>query len=234
MEKVVVYCGTRNVYADMVPALKSLLFHTRVDRVYFLIEDDEFPYKVPEIVKVVNVSGQKYFQKDGPNYNSHWTYMVLLRTAFAKILPNEHQVLSLDNDTLCFTDISELWGYDLTDYYMAGVIEPMKAKQYQYINLGVVMMNLDKFRADKMDSRAIKELNAKAYHFPEQDVLSRFCDGHILELPKKYNVCDGCESRGVAPRIRHYAGEQNWRGEPMVQKWRNTSWAEVERAGRNG
>lgn len=230
MEKVAVYSGTRNVYADMLPACKSLFFHTPVDRVYFLIEDDEFPFFLPDRVETINVSKQRYFRKDGPNYNSHWTYMVLLRAALSKIFPDERQVLSLDNDTFCYTDVSELWDYDLSDYYMAGVIEPAKAKEYQYINLGVVMMNLDKFRADQMDTKAIKELNRKAYHFPEQDVLSRLCDGHTLELPQKYNVCDGCESRAVAPRIRHYAGEKNWRGLPNVRAWRDMAWKKIPNA----
>ena len=35
MSKIVVYAGTRNVYGNMVTAAKSLLCHTRVDRVWF-------------------------------------------------------------------------------------------------------------------------------------------------------------------------------------------------------
>ena len=231
MEKAVVYSGTRNVYADMVPAAKSLFLHTPVDRVYFLIEDEAFPYPLPDRIVTVNVADQPWFAPDGPNYNSHWTYMVLLRAVLAKVLPDEHLVLSLDNDTVVMGDVSDLWDYDLSDSYMAGVIEPMKATpELRYVNLGVVMMNLDKFRADEMDTKACAELNREAYHFPEQDVLSRLCSGHILELPKKYNVCDGCDSRGVAPRIRHFAGERNWRGEPLIQKHRNLRWREIPNA----
>lgn len=36
-----VYSGTRNVYGDIETALKSLLYHTQVDKVYILAEDDE-------------------------------------------------------------------------------------------------------------------------------------------------------------------------------------------------
>ena len=43
MRRVAVYMGTRNYYDMMVIAAKSLLSHTRMDRVWFLIEDDEFP-----------------------------------------------------------------------------------------------------------------------------------------------------------------------------------------------
>jgi len=51
-----VYAGTRNVYQDMIPAMKSLLIHSNVEKVYFLIEDDTFPYPLPPEVECINVS----------------------------------------------------------------------------------------------------------------------------------------------------------------------------------
>jgi hypothetical protein len=45
--KVAVYAGTRNIYKDMLPSVKSLLIHSDVDKIYFLIEDDIFPYELP-------------------------------------------------------------------------------------------------------------------------------------------------------------------------------------------
>ena len=36
------YSGTRNVYDRMLTAAKSLLEHSNVEKVYFLIEDDNF------------------------------------------------------------------------------------------------------------------------------------------------------------------------------------------------
>ncbi len=35
-----VYCGSCNVYLDMIPSMKSLLIHSNVEKIYFLIEDD--------------------------------------------------------------------------------------------------------------------------------------------------------------------------------------------------
>lgn len=45
--RVAAYCGTRNLYKDMVPAFKSLLINSNVDIIYLLIEDDKFPYPLP-------------------------------------------------------------------------------------------------------------------------------------------------------------------------------------------
>ena len=57
-DKVAVYAGTRNLYEQMYVCLKSLLVNNAMDRVYLLIEDDEYPYTVPENVIPVNVSEQ--------------------------------------------------------------------------------------------------------------------------------------------------------------------------------
>lgn len=46
-ERAAAYCGTRNLYQDMIPAIKSLLLNSNVDKIYLLIEDDEFPYPLP-------------------------------------------------------------------------------------------------------------------------------------------------------------------------------------------
>ena len=44
MIKAAVYTGTRNLYKQMVVAVKSLIRNSDVDKIYLLIEDDEFPY----------------------------------------------------------------------------------------------------------------------------------------------------------------------------------------------
>ena len=54
--RVAAYCGTRNLYKDMVTAAKSLLMNSNVEKIYFIIEDDEFPYELPEsIFEIINI-----------------------------------------------------------------------------------------------------------------------------------------------------------------------------------
>ena len=50
------YSGTKNVYEDMLIAAKSLLEHSNVEEIYFLIEDDTFPYDLPPEIKCINIS----------------------------------------------------------------------------------------------------------------------------------------------------------------------------------
>jgi hypothetical protein len=42
----------------MIPSMKSLLIHSDVEKIYFLIEDDEFPYELPPEVECINVKNQ--------------------------------------------------------------------------------------------------------------------------------------------------------------------------------
>lgn len=213
-----VYCGTRNLYGDMVTAVNSLLCHNGADKVVLLIEDDVFPYSLPECCSTINVSGQKWFSRDGPNYHNGWTYMVLMRAALSKILPDS-RVLSLDVDTIVDGDISELWQLPLDGYYLAGAREPIKSMEHLYVQMGVVMFNLKKLRADGTDDRIIEALNTKEYAFCEQDCINEICRGHILKMDSKYNANDWTEPTDD-PRIIHFAAIRQWNHLPVVQKYK--------------
>ena len=220
--KAAVYCGTRNVYQDMVIAVNSLLSNTKVDRVYLLTEDDEFPYSMPANVHTINVSGQTYFDRGGINYHNGWTWMVLMRCALHRVLPELDRVLSLDTDTIVDADISELWDLDLDGYYLAAAKEPYKTNQQGrlYINAGVMMQNLKMLRDGKGDE-LIHALNTKIYGFCDQDCINEYCQGHILEIPSAYNVNNFTEYTST-PKIIHYAGinSKRWRMYPLVQQYK--------------
>ena len=160
MRRVAVYMGTRNYYGQMVIAAKSLLCHTRMDRVWFLIEDDEFPEPLPDVIRCKNVSGQTWFTPDGPNYGAHWTYTCLLPLAYPEIFPEEDRVLRLDDDTIVKKDIGPLLDMDLHDNYTAMVEEPVRGKfPFRYFNAGVTLMNLEKFRETGIYRKMIRMLN---------------------------------------------------------------------------
>ena len=139
--KVAAYSGTRNVYYRMIPAVKSLLKNTPIDQVYLLIEDDIFPYDLPEKVQCINVSNQQWFKKETcMNWYDGWGgYMVLIRSVYSKLFPDLDYILSLDIDTIVDKDISAIWNLDMTDYYVAGVRDtPEFNRNGLYINGGVL------------------------------------------------------------------------------------------------
>ena len=223
--KAAVYCGTRNVYDDMIPSMKSLLIHSDVDKIYFLIEDDQFPYELPPEVECINVSNQQWFHEDTcPNMKNRCSYMVLLRVVFSKIFPQLDKILTIDNDTIVKANISDLWDIDLGDNYFAGCTEPFFTKgTYTYINMGVAMLNLDKIRKDGIDELLLKNLHTYYYHNAEQGCINDTCQGHLLVLPQEYNVNKYTHKKEIAAcaKIIHYAANPKWRTIPLVNKYRN-------------
>ena len=55
----VAYSGSKNLYPYINASLRSLLDHNKVEKVYLLIEDDEFPFELPKYR--VNGSGEGIF-----------------------------------------------------------------------------------------------------------------------------------------------------------------------------
>ena len=222
--KVAAYTASRNLYKDMIPAVNSLLAHSDVDVVYFLIEDDEFPYPLSEKVECINISQQTYFPKDSANYSNRFTYLVLIRAAFAKIFPYD-KILSLDVDTIVDKDISDIWDLPVDDYYFSAALEPycskggVYEKMDEYYNVGVTLYNLKKLRDDGKVDEVIKALNEVPYDFLEQDCFNRLCEGHILEMPSDYNACEWTKPTGN-PKIVHYAGIKEWNHFPLINKYR--------------
>lgn len=231
-KRVVVYCGTYNVYMDMLASCKSLLSHTPVDKVYFLIEDDSFPEPLPDIVECINVKQQTFFKPDSPNYDNPWTYMCMIRTAFPTMFPQYDRILSLDIDVVIEDDISDLWDIDLTGYYLAGVPERQRQRSSDdplYINFGVVLMNLAKLREDRIQPKLIDALNTRKIDCPEQGAYNEFCAGHIYPLSPEYNYTAYSHITGDASRQRivHYAGQKFWKHYPNVQKYMLKSWTDI-------
>lgn len=230
--KAAVYCGTRNLYKQMIHAAKSLLMYSDVDKIYFIIEDDEFPYELPPEIECKNLSNQTYFRPDGPNYNENLglTYMVLIRAALPKIFPDLDRILTLDVDTLVRDNISHMWDMDLDDYYLAATKEEQLSKDENrdYINMGVAMINLKKWREDHIDDKIITALDRYFYRYNEQDCINDFCEGKIKILPSDYNCC----WQAKVPkheRIMHFAGIDDWAKWSYFHIYDNVAFTDIKR-----
>lgn len=217
--KAAVYSGTRNLYADMSVAARTLVAHSSVDKIYFLIEDDTFPEPLPEMVETINVRNQKWFPPDGPNYRTSFTYMSLLRVCYTKVLPETlDRVLQLDVDTIVCDDIDALWDMDLDGKWFAAATERRgNFKPYgpSYFNVGVAMFNLDQIRKDHADDLMIEFLNTTQVPYIDQDAWNAHWRGHSVELDGRYNesIVTGWSEH---PAIVHYAGYRQWQTNPDV------------------
>ena len=217
MTKAAVYTGTSNLYGGMIAASKSLIANSDVDEIWFLIEDDEFPVKLPDMIHTINASKiwREYIDEDSPNMKSRFSYMAVIRPAFCHILPHLDRVLSLDVDTMVRTDISSVWDTDLDGYYIAGCMEPHHSRDgIISINAGVVLMNLEMLRDGRADI------------IMDQDAMTCLCQGRIQTLDKRYNgtIWTGC---GPDCFIKHYAGIKDWYSFPEAVNWYRMPWSEV-------
>lgn len=203
--------------------------HSNVEKIYFLIEDDQFPYELPPEIECINISGQTYFKPDGPNFNNVCTYMVLIRAAYTKIFPDLDSILSIDMDTVVNENISELWDLDLTDYYLAAVEERKLSQQEgSYVNMGVAMLNLKKIREDKKDDEMIDALNTYWYRYKEQDCFNEFFRGKILILPSDYNACIQADPP-MREKITHFAGHYKLEEFPHFDYYKQLPLSELQR-----
>lgn len=210
MDKVAVYAGTRNIYDQMYVCMKSLLLNNKMDRVFLLIEDDEFPYPIPENVHVVNVSEQKWFVPGSPNYGSKWSYMTMLRCVFGDMFPNEDKILWLDCDTIVDEDITDLFEMNMDGYMYAGAMEPNKCKDvFRYINCGILVMNLDMIRRLNREQEMVMFLNQYEFNFPDQDIINLLCQGWIRLIGSEYNA-NPFTTPCQRPKIYHFAAMNNF------------------------
>lgn len=233
--KTAVYSGTRNLYQAMITAAKSLLFNSSVEKIYFLIEDDSFPEKLPPQIETLNVSKQKFFPRHSANYKTSFSYMALLRVCYTKLFPNLDKILQLDVDTVVVDNIDELWEIDLTDKYFAAVEEYLSTYKpfgKKYYNIGVAMFNLDEIRNDHADNAMIRFLNQKTMPYIDQDACNKILIKKSVDLPLRFNetVVTGFTD---SPTIVHYAGFKEWESNPRVsrreylKKYREMTWEEV-------
>ncbi len=228
-----VYSGTRNLYADMVTAAKSLVANSSVDVVHFLVEDAAFPYELPSFVECHDVSGQTWFPQGGPNMKSWFSYMAMLRVCYTKLLPDVDTVLQLDVDTVCVDDVDGVWDTPLDGKWCAMCYEKLGTfKPYgpRYYNAGVALMDLARMREEGADDKLIGFLNERKVPYVDQDAFNYYHS--IADMDPRYNECF-VTGYSEAPAIVHYAGHRDWQTSNKVarreylRKYREMTWDEA-------
>lgn len=122
-----------------------------------------------------------------PNENAYCSPYTLIRL-FADRLPLPDKILYLDADIMFNRDIHILYDIDVSeveyaaarDHYGKYLVNP------NYINAGVILMNLEKMRGTGILTRARKLLREKKLPFADQSALIRSTTCRKL-LPQKFN-----------------------------------------------
>ncbi|HEM2749491.1 TPA: glycosyltransferase [Streptococcus suis] len=124
------------------------------------------------------------------------------RYLLPEILVDCDKVIYLDSDLLIRCDVTELWDIDVSQHYLAGVNEIDIINRFPdhklklgfdldelFINVGVLICNLQKMRQDKITHHLFTETERlkDIILFQDQDVINVALKGKIADLPLAYN-----------------------------------------------
>lgn len=144
--------------------------------------------------------------------NGHITESAYYRILIPKLLDsNIDKVLYLDSDLVVLDDIARLFNFEINNYF-AAVVESSSSNGRKYFNSGVILMNLKKWRAEKITEKTLEYIknNPDKLEFWDQDALNAVLFGKCLFLDSIFNFeISGSErkyNKKIKPFIIHYIG----------------------------
>lgn len=208
-------------YKYHIVVLNTGLDSSKTDKIKAL-EDDNFKIEFKDISYAVKDIEHKL------PIESHFGLACYYRLFIQSLFPEYDKVLYLDCDIIVLGDVSELYHTDLEGNYVAGVIEnwilhsPVFSHYTkeavgidctEYINSGIMVMDLAKFRENKIEEQFVDLINTYNFNVidPDQSYINYLCHGKIKYLPFVWNRTPleivACEN----PKIVHYAlGTKPW------------------------
>ena len=128
----------------------------------------------------------------GKNYSILPNYYRLFLHFF---LQNINRTIYLDADTLIYSDLSDMYCLNMSGLYFRGILDPIKMfegfnsiKTDHYINTGVLLMNVQKYRDDAIFNKMIEYSKIHALIEDYQELVNAVCFFGIDLLPPKYGI----------------------------------------------
>ena len=152
----------------------------------------------------------------------YFTLTIYFRLFIPAMFPQYDKGIYIDSDVVLNADLGELFDIDLGDNLIGACndlsiadIPPLVAytesavgvKKQEYINSGVLLMNLKALRERDFEGHFLQLLNT--YHFdsvaPDQDYINAICNGKILYLDAAWDAMPNAEKPPLAaPKLIHY------------------------------
>lgn len=125
---------------------------------------------------------------DGKNTENFYTPYTLLRLYMDGFEMFPDKIVYLDIDTMCASDIGQLYDVDLGDAEYGAVLDHMGKFwiNRHYCNAGVLLLNLARIRETKLFSRAREYVYTHKMMMPDQTALHRLCTKRVY-LPRRFN-----------------------------------------------
>ena len=209
------YCGDQNIQDGLLISILSLLKHEpdelhiyimtmelhTAEKDYHAIPDRTISF-LNQLVQRTNRHSfvKKYdctalFERQIPrkNMGTRFTPYAMLRL-FADQLPDlPAKLLYLDSDVVCRQDPREFYHQDITDVELVGVLDYYgrwffhhSLTHLDYINSGVLLLNMEKINQTKLFERARERCVKRWMFMPDQSALNKLAQAKRI-APRKYN-----------------------------------------------
>jgi lipopolysaccharide biosynthesis glycosyltransferase len=200
----VVYSFDRNYARYAAVSAYSLALHARTElQVVWIVPEADEASVIPTAAYLAQKTGLDLRLISVPMHDlgewkvsDHFTQATYLRLLVADLV-QEPRVIFLDADTLVVNDLSALWETQLGENVIAGVPDQaggetskvVRTEGDPYINAGVLLMNLEALRNDRMQekARAIYRHHCADLTWFDQCVLNKYAEGRKLVLDKGWN-----------------------------------------------
>lgn len=175
---------------------------------------------------------------DLPIMRGHLTRSTYLRLLIPSLMPDEDRVVYMDCDMVAPGDLSPLGSLPLGEALVAAVPCPspdaaeladLGMQRGEYVNAGLLVMNLPLWRAEGVAERCVALLSdtARPLRNEDQSALNLAARGRVLALPSRFNTYADPAAYGslsdlpADPAVIHYVvGLKPWAGRaPMGLVW---------------
>ncbi len=198
----VLYCGDRNIEDGLILSALSLLRHTAEPLHIFVMtmnltlgERQILPVSQGTVqyldgyVKqknkdnsVTRIDATSLFQAEPPtaNLGTRFTPCCMLRLYADQVPELPERILYLDNDVLCRGDYSAFYHQDMEGCELAGVLDyygkwffRQKLLHMDYLNSGVLLLNLRQIRETSLFARCRAMCRDKQMFMPDQSAINK-------------------------------------------------------------
>ena len=172
-------------------------------------------------VSFTNVEKEVALMAGELNLRDYYTISIYYRLFIASLFPQYHKAIYLDADVVLNKDITAFYEIPLGENLVGAISDAivnghedfirysegsLGIPAKEYFNSGVLLMNLDAFRKERIQERFIELLNK--YHFdticPDQDYLNHLCRGRVQFVDKGWNKMSLDENYDGVPGLIHY------------------------------
>ena len=222
----VMLCGNDKVFSGMLITLMSMVKYTKEPVHAYIMTMDltelnpnytalgENHRKTLEKVlkeknknsKVTVVDETELYKEEMPrniNKKTHYTPYIFLRLLCDKLDEMPDKILYLDCDLVFYGNVEELYNIDMEEYEIAAARDFIGRLwiDVDYLNSGVVLMNLKKLRETKGLEKSVQMCITKKMMLPDQTALNRCCKSKLI-LEDRFNEQDRRKPKTV---IRHFS-----------------------------